>query len=122
VYYVIQQKIGRLKERFKAFILFEEPRFPQLSILTSKASTNEDLWSSVMRLLNSFFAGDKMTVDSWVKLEFKMANPNLLLFTASPEHQDKDISEWIQYILHQRTESAMLVKQLGSQVVPKPRT
>ena len=111
VSYVTQQKIGRLKSRFKAFILFEELRFPQLVILAGKAKTNEDLWSAVMRLLNSFFAEDKMTVDSWVKLEFKMANPNLLLFTASPEHQSKDLSEWIQYILHQRTESAMLVKQ-----------
>ena len=108
VSYVTQQKNGRLKSRFEAFILFEELRFPQLSILAGKANTNEDLWSVVMRLLNSFFAGDKMTVDSWVKLEFKMANPNLLLFTAS---QSKDLSEWIRYILHQRTESAMLIRQ-----------
>ena len=85
VYYVIQQRIGRLKQRFKPFIMFEELRFPQLSILASKANTNEDLWGAVMRLLNSFFAGDKMTVDSWIKLEFKMSNPNLLLFTASLE-------------------------------------
>jgi hypothetical protein len=64
VYYIIQQRIGRLKQRFKAFILFEELHFPQLSILASEANPNEDLWSSVMRLLNSFFARDKMTVDS----------------------------------------------------------
>lgn len=40
-----------------------------------------------------------------------MSNQNLLLFIASPERQTKDISEWIRYILHQRTESDMLVKQ-----------
>ena len=110
MYYVIQQRIVRLKQRFKAFVLFEELRFPRMSILASKANTNEDLWSSVMRLLNSFFAGDKTIDDSWIKLEFKLSNPNLLLFTASPEHQAKDICEWIQYILHQRKESAMFVK------------
>ena len=111
VWYVSQQKIGRLQKRFKTFILFEEKRFPQLAILAVKAGNNEEFWSAVNILLKSFFTGDPMSVDSWTKLEFKMSNPNLLLFTVSPEHKDKELSEWVQYILHQRAESAILVKQ-----------
>jgi len=111
VYYVSQQKIGRLRKRFKTFILFEEKRFPQLALLAIKASNNEDFWSAVNILLKSFFTGDPMSIDSWTKLEFKISNPNLLLFTDSPEHKDKELSEWVQYILHQRAESAILVKQ-----------
>ena len=106
-----QRKIGRLQKRFKAFILFEEKRFPQLALLAIKAGNNEDFWSAVNILLKSFFTGDPMSIDSWTKLEFKMSNPNLLLFTDSPEHKDKELSEWVQYILHQRAESAILVKQ-----------
>ena len=45
------------------------------------------------------------------KLEFKISNPNLLLFTVSPEHQSKELPEWVQYILHQWTEDDLLVKQ-----------
>ena len=45
-----------------------------------------------------------MAIDSWIKFEFKMSNPNLLLVTVSLEHKSKDLSEWIQYTLHQRTE------------------
>ena len=111
VWYVSQQKIGRLQKRFKTFILFEEKRFPQLAILAVKAGHNEEFWSAVNILLKSFFTGEPMSIYSWTKLEFKMSNPNLLLFTVSPEHKDKELSEWVQYILHQRAESAILVKQ-----------
>ena len=93
VYYVSQQKIGRLRKRFRTFILFEEKRFPQLALLAIKASNNEDFWSAVNILLKSFFTGDPMSIDSWTKLEFKMSNPNLLLFTDSPEHKDKELSK-----------------------------
>jgi hypothetical protein len=84
--YVTNQKVGRLQHRFKAFIHFEEHRFPQLSTLAKNAHHNEDIWSSVIRILNLFFPSDGMTVDAWTKLEFKISNPNLLLFTVSPEH------------------------------------
>ena len=103
--------MGRPKHRFKAFVLFEEHQFPQLSTLARKAHHNEDIWSSVIRILNLFFPSDGMTVDAWTKLEFKISNPNLLLFTVSPERQSKELSEWVQYILHQRTKDALLVKQ-----------
>ena len=109
--YVTNQEMGRLKHRFKTFIPFEEHRFPQLSSLVKKYHHNEDIWSSVVRLLNSFFPSDGMSVDAWTKLEFKIGNPNSLLFTVSPEHQSKELSEWVQYILHQRTEDALLVKR-----------
>ena len=46
VWYVTQQKVGHLKQRFKAFILFEERQFPQSAILANKAANSEDLSGS----------------------------------------------------------------------------
>ena len=63
-----------------------------------------------MHLLNSFFPSDEMSISSWVKLEFALASPDLLLFTQSPEHSDKPLHEWVQYLLHQRTETNNLAK------------
>ena len=52
-----------------------------------------------------------MSVDARTKLEFEIGNPNMLLFTVSSEHQPKDLLEWVQYILRQRTKDALLVKR-----------
>ena len=111
VRYVTKQELGRLNKRFKAYIQFEAQRFPQLSLLAEKSMQNEDFWDAIRLLLTSYFPTDVMSIDSWSRLEFTMANPNLLLFTSSPEHKAKDLAEWVQYILHQRTEANLLVKQ-----------
>ena len=86
--------------------------YPQLATLATKATDNEQLWTSVVQLLNrdAFFPSDEMSISSWVKLEFTLANPDLLLSTNSPEHCAKAFPEWVQYLLHQRTETRNLAK------------
>ena len=72
--------------------------YPHLATLATKAENNEQLWTSVIRLLDSFCPSDEMAISSWIKLEFTLANPDLLLFTNNPEHCAKALPEWVQYI------------------------
>ena len=108
--YVIDQSMERLRSRFLYYIGFEASSYPQLARLAAGATDSDQLWTSVMQLLSSFFPSDEMSISSWVKLEFTLANPDLLLFTQSPEHSAKPLPEWVQYVLHQRKETQILAK------------
>ena len=108
--YVIDQSLLPLRRRFRSYILFEELLYPQLATLASKATDNDQLWSSVQQLLDAFFPSEEISISSCAKLEFTLANPDLLLFTNSPEHCAKGLPEWVQYLLHQRTEARTLAK------------
>jgi len=110
VRYVIDQSTERLRSRFLYYIGFEAISYPQLAKLSAKTTSSDQLWTSVMQLLSSFFPSDEMSISSWVKLEFTLANPDLLLFTQSPEHSAKPLPEWVQYVLHQRKETQILAK------------
>ena len=95
VRYVIDQSMGRLRQRFQSYILFEALAYPQLATLATKAENNAQLWTSIIQLLDSFCLSDEMAISScnWIKLEFTLANPDLLLFTNSPEHCAKALPE-----------------------------
>lgn len=74
VRYVIDQSLGRLRQRVLYYILFEASAYPQLAKLAANAMDSDQLWTSVIQLLSSFFPSDKMSISSWVKLDFTLAN------------------------------------------------
>ena len=100
VRYVIDQSLRRLRHRFLYCISFEALSYPQLATLAANATDSDQLWTSVVQLLSSFFSADEISISSWVKLEFTLAKPNLLLFTNNPEYCAKPLHGWVQYLLH----------------------
>jgi hypothetical protein len=53
--YEIVQRIGQLRHRFLYYIVFEASAYPQLAKLAANAADSDQLWTSVIQLLSTFF-------------------------------------------------------------------